>query len=141
MATETDDVALMSSDLRKIPEAIKLAKPSLRKIYQNVALSLAIKLLVFGLTLGGKPSLWVAGMADMATCLAVIFNSMILLHEHQRGVQESPITNRPLPLCFELEKGSEDDSKGLRQPLQPYCHLRRQKNELNKLKPSERGCG
>ncbi|RZR81300.1 hypothetical protein BHM03_00007488 [Ensete ventricosum] len=97
LATETANVALMSNDLRKIPEAVELARSSLRKIYQNVAMSLAVKLLFFGLAFGGLPSLWAAVVADMGTCLLVIFNSMRLLHKHGGGESSSTSSSQVLP--------------------------------------------
>ncbi|THU74773.1 hypothetical protein C4D60_Mb04t36960 [Musa balbisiana] len=95
LATETANVALMSNDLRRIPEAVELARSSLRKIYQNVAMSLAVKLLFFGLAFGGLPSLWAAVVADMGTCLLVIFNSMHLLHKY--GGRESSTSSSQVP--------------------------------------------
>ncbi|XP_009397553.2 cadmium/zinc-transporting ATPase HMA2-like [Musa acuminata AAA Group] len=95
LATETANVALMSNDLRRIPEAVELARSSLRKIYENVAMSLAVKLLFFGLAFGGLPSLWAAVVADMGTCLLVIFNSMHLLHKY--GGRESSTCSNQVP--------------------------------------------
>nr|CAD1818788.1 unnamed protein product [Ananas comosus var. bracteatus] len=84
VATETADVALMSNDLRKIPEAVKLARSSLSKVYQNVALSLIVKIIFFALAFGGVASLWAAVVADMGTSLAVISTACYCLGRMQR---------------------------------------------------------
>ena len=78
-AIETADVALMSDDLDGIPWLVGHARATLRVIYQNVALALAIKALFVGLTLFGMATLWMAIAADMGTSLAVIFNGLRLL--------------------------------------------------------------
>ncbi|KAG1354716.1 cadmium/zinc-transporting ATPase HMA2 [Cocos nucifera] len=126
VATETADVALMSNDLRKIPEAVKLAKAALRKNYQNVALSLAVKLLFFGLAFGGMPSLWAAVVADMGTCLLVIFNSMLLLHKYKKG-GSSTFDKGSEQLYIRVEPGLDSgcnrnlqgNLEGLHEPLLP----------------------
>ncbi|WOK98956.1 cadmium/zinc-transporting ATPase HMA2-like [Canna indica] len=109
LATETANVALMSNDLRKIPEAIELAKASLRKIYQNVAMSLVVKLLFFGLAFGGFPSLWAAVVADMGTCLLVIFNSMQLLQKY--GKKKTAPSEVPEELSITIDPGSSSQTK------------------------------
>jgi thiol-disulfide isomerase/thioredoxin len=76
---ETADVALMSSDLRKLPEAIRLGRMTLNKIRQNIAFSIAMKLLVFVIALTGYPALWLAILSDVGTMLLVTLNSMELL--------------------------------------------------------------
>ncbi|XP_010919016.1 cadmium/zinc-transporting ATPase HMA2 [Elaeis guineensis] len=126
VATETADVALMSNDLRKIPEAVKLAKAALRKNYQNVALSLAVKLLFFGLAFGGMPSLWAAVVADMGTCLVVIFNSMLLLQKDKKG-GSSTFDKASEQLYIRVEPGLDSgcnrtlqgNLEGLHEPLLP----------------------
>ncbi|XP_008808279.1 cadmium/zinc-transporting ATPase HMA2-like [Phoenix dactylifera] len=126
VATETADVALMSNDLRKIPEAVKLARATLRKNYQNVALSLAVKLLFLGLAFGGMPSLWAAVVADMGTCLAVIFNSMLLLRKHKKegsiafDKSSEQLHVRVEPgLDSECSRNLQENLEGLHEPLLP----------------------
>ncbi|XP_057748626.1 putative inactive cadmium/zinc-transporting ATPase HMA3 [Arachis stenosperma] len=86
LATETGNIILMSNDLRKIPEVIKLAKKSHRKVIQNIFLSVITKAAIIGLAIGGHPLVWAAVLADVGTCLVVILNSMLLLRgEHNHG--------------------------------------------------------
>uniref|UniRef100_A0A7N0THV7 HMA domain-containing protein n=2 Tax=Kalanchoe fedtschenkoi TaxID=63787 RepID=A0A7N0THV7_KALFE len=79
LATETGNIILMSNDIRKVPEAIKLARRAYNKVIQNVVLSLAIKGSILALAISGRPLVWAAVLADVGTCLLVIFNSMLLL--------------------------------------------------------------
>jgi len=79
VAIESADIALMADDLLKIPEAISLARRTVRTIQQNVVIALAT---VFGLLAG---VFWgVVGMAGgmlihEASVLIVTLNGMRLL--------------------------------------------------------------
>ena len=79
LATETGHVILMSNDIRKIPKAIKLARRTRHKVIQNIVFSLATKAGVIAFAFAGHPLIWLAVLVDVATCLIVIFNSMLLL--------------------------------------------------------------
>ncbi|KAG0569195.1 hypothetical protein KC19_6G072400 [Ceratodon purpureus] len=79
VAMETADVALMTNDLRKLAAAVRLGLNCRWKIGQNITFSFVTKLLIIGLAAGGYASLWAAVVADVGTCLVVIFNSMRIL--------------------------------------------------------------
>ncbi|GAB2267416.1 Cadmium/zinc-transporting ATPase hma2 [Dionaea muscipula] len=79
LAKETGQVVLMSTDLRKIPIAIGLAKRSISKVIENVIISMVTKIAVLALAFAGHPFVWLAVLADVGTCLAVTCNSMLLL--------------------------------------------------------------
>ncbi|XP_027330214.1 putative inactive cadmium/zinc-transporting ATPase HMA3 isoform X2 [Abrus precatorius] len=86
LASETGNIILMSNDIRKIPEAIKLARKARRKVRENIILSVITKAGILGLAIGGYPLVWAAVVADVGTCLLVIFNSMLLLKKgHKHG--------------------------------------------------------
>ncbi len=78
-AIETADVALMSDDLAKLPWLVAHSRRTLRIIRQNIAFSLAVKLVVFVLAVLGLASLWSAIAADMGASLLVIANGLRLL--------------------------------------------------------------
>jgi Cd2+/Zn2+-exporting ATPase len=77
-AMETADVVLMGDDLQQLPFAVRLSRRAQRVISQNIILSLAIKLLVFGLAVTGYATLWMAIVADVGASLTVILNGMRL---------------------------------------------------------------
>ncbi|XP_048133669.1 putative inactive cadmium/zinc-transporting ATPase HMA3 isoform X2 [Rhodamnia argentea] len=87
LATETGHVILMSNDIRKIPQAIMLARRAHRKVVANVILSITTKVAILALAFAGHPLVWAAVLTDTGTCLVVILNSMLLLrqsHEHEK---------------------------------------------------------
>ena len=79
LAKETGQVSLMSNDIRKIPKVVRLARRTRRKVIENIILSIATKAAILGLAIAGHPLVWAAVLADVGTCLLVIFNSMQLL--------------------------------------------------------------
>jgi Cd2+/Zn2+-exporting ATPase len=79
-AIETADVALMSDELGKLPWLIRHSRRTMAVIRQNVAFSLAVKLVFVILTFAGYSSLWAAIAADTGASLLVIFNGLRLLH-------------------------------------------------------------
>lgn len=78
-ALETADIALMSDDLSKVPETIKLSRKTLTIIKQNISFSLAIKAIALLLIIPGWLTLWMAIFADMGATLLVTLNSLRLL--------------------------------------------------------------
>ncbi|CAN8320666.1 unnamed protein product [Cochlearia groenlandica] len=85
LATQTGHVILMSNDIRRIPKAIKLARRAQRKVVQNVFISITLKAGILALAIAGHPLIWAAVLVDVATCLIVILNSMMLLREKDRS--------------------------------------------------------
>jgi len=85
-AVEAADIALMSDDLSKLPWLIRHSRRTLSIIQQNIAVSIAIKVVFVALTFAGRASLWAAIAADMGVSLLVIFNALRLLRpRRQRG--------------------------------------------------------
>lgn len=78
-AIETADIALMSDDLSKLPWLIHHSRRTLSIIRQNIAFSLAVKVLFVILTFAGFASLWAAIAADMGASLLVIAHGLRLL--------------------------------------------------------------
>ena len=78
-AIETADIALMSDDLSKLPWLIHHSRRTLSIIRQNIAFSLAVKVMFVILTIAGFASLWAAIAADMGASLLVIGNGLRLL--------------------------------------------------------------
>ena len=79
IAIETADVALMSDDLMKLPEAVRLSKATLGNIRQNVVIALAtVAALLLGVILG---AVHMSGgmLIHEISVLVVILNGMRLL--------------------------------------------------------------
>ncbi|XP_020527133.1 putative inactive cadmium/zinc-transporting ATPase HMA3 isoform X1 [Amborella trichopoda] len=79
IASETSHITLMSDDLKRLPDIVKISRKTCQKIMENVFLSMITKLGVVALALSGHPLIWAAMLADVGTCLVVIFNSTLLL--------------------------------------------------------------
>ena len=78
-AIETADVALMASDLLKIPYALRLSRATLRNIQMNLAISLVMKAAFVIAAVAGVATLWMAIVADTGASLIVIANALRLL--------------------------------------------------------------
>ena len=78
-AIETADVTLMTDDLAKIADTIKLSQRTMGIIRFNIIFALALKALFLVLTLLGHASLWLAIMADTGATLLVVANALRLL--------------------------------------------------------------
>jgi Zn2+/Cd2+-exporting ATPase len=79
VAIETADIALMSDDLLKVPEAIELSKTTLNNIRQNVGIALVtVTLLLLGVLLG-KVHMAGGMLIHEASVMVVILNGMRLL--------------------------------------------------------------
>jgi len=89
-AIETADVALMSDDLSKLPWLVRHSRATLNVIHQNVAISIAVKLLFTALTVIGLASLWGAIAADVGASLLVVLNGLRLLNRGQSPRRGGP---------------------------------------------------
>ncbi len=83
-ALETADIALIASDLSKVPYVVHLSRRALRTVKQNVTVALAIKAVFMIVTALGLTSLWLAVLADTGTSLLVTANGMRLLRTRAR---------------------------------------------------------
>lgn len=81
LAMETADVTLMDSNLTKLSYSIKMGRSVIRKIRENVIFSIAVKLLVLGLTVTNHVGLWAAIGSDVGSMIVVTLNGMTLLPE------------------------------------------------------------
>ena len=78
-AIEASDVVLMSSDLSKLPYALKLAKRTVNTVKANIILSLAVKIGVLILAAVNLAPMWAAILADVGVCIVAVTNSTRLL--------------------------------------------------------------
>ena len=79
VAVETADIALMGDDLLKLPDAISLARRTMRTMRQNIAMALAtVVVLLLGVLLGGV-TMAIGMLIHEASVLIVIANATRLL--------------------------------------------------------------
>lgn len=69
VAIETGNMTLMSNDIQKIPQAIRLARLTWRRVVENIVLSVVTKAGILALAFARHPLLWAAASADVAHAL------------------------------------------------------------------------
>ncbi len=74
-AIETADVVIMTDAPSKVAEAIALARRTLRIVWQNIILAMAVKALFIALGAIGLATLWEAVFADVGVALLAILNA------------------------------------------------------------------
>ena len=94
VAVETADIALMGDNLRKLPEAIFLAKRTVAVMRQNIAIALATVVLLLGGVLFGGVTMAIGMLVHEASVLIVIANAMRLLRRKQHTTPTTA-TSRP----------------------------------------------
>ena len=78
-AIEASDIVIMTDDLTKIEEAIKISKMTNKIIKQNLLFALIIKVLVLIFSIFGISQMWQAVFADVGVTLITIINTMRIL--------------------------------------------------------------
>lgn len=78
-AIESADIVFMNSNVRAIPQAIRLAGRTGRIAKENIILALAIKILILILGFAGFANIWLAVFADTGVAMLCILNSLRLL--------------------------------------------------------------
>ena len=79
IAMEAADVVIMSDDLRRIPDTIRLSRRVHNILRQNIALALGIKVVFLLLAVFDSATMWMAVFADMGASLLVVANGLRLL--------------------------------------------------------------
>lgn len=78
-AIEASDIVLISDDLLKIPQAIKISKYTKNVIKQNLIFSISVKILILLLSVLGFANMWLAVFADTGVTLLTILNALKIL--------------------------------------------------------------
>ncbi len=78
-AIEAADIVLMDDKIEKLPQAIRLARKTLRIVRQNIVFALGIKFLVLLLTVFGYSNMWMAVFADVGVSVLAILNASRML--------------------------------------------------------------
>lgn len=85
VAVETADIALMSDDLAKVPQALSLARRTVRIMKQNIGVALVTVALLLAGVFAGQVTMSLGMLAHEASVLLVIANAMRLLRTARRG--------------------------------------------------------
>jgi Cd2+/Zn2+-exporting ATPase len=87
VAIETSDIALMDTDLTKIPLLLERAQRTMSIVQNNVVLSIGLKAALCCLYILGLMSLWLAiALGDMGLTMLVIANAFRLTFKTKRTV-------------------------------------------------------
>ena len=75
-AIEAADVVIMTDEPSKIVNAIKIAKRTIRIVWENIIFALAVKAVVLILGALGMATMWEAVFADVGVTIIAVLNSM-----------------------------------------------------------------
>lgn len=75
-AIEASDLVILSDDISKIPQAIKLSKRTMGIVTENIVFSIGIKLLIMTLGSLGAAGLWLAVFGDVGVSMLAVLNSL-----------------------------------------------------------------
>ena len=78
-AIEASDVVLMTDEISKIIEGIKISKKTNKIIKQNLTISIAIKIIILLLSILGLSNMWQAVFADVGVTIITILNTLRIL--------------------------------------------------------------
>ena len=80
-AIEAADAVLASGDLTALPEAVHLAKRTMRTVRANITFALAVKAAVIVLAYLGMAQMWMSVLADTGVCVICVLNAARLLRQ------------------------------------------------------------
>lgn len=75
-AIEASDIVLMKDDLNGLQLAKKIAKKTMRIVFENIIFALGIKVLVLILSAFGYSNMWLGVFADVGVAVLAILNAM-----------------------------------------------------------------
>ena len=75
-AIEAADIVLMDDKPSKIASAIRIARKTMRIVWQNIVFALGVKFAVFVLAAVGLATMWLAVFADVGVAILAILNAM-----------------------------------------------------------------
>lgn len=81
IAIEASDIVLMTDDISKIKEGIKISKKTKRIILQNLCFAISTKIIILTFNLLGISGMWEAIFADVGTTLLTILNTLRILRK------------------------------------------------------------
>ena len=79
-AIEASDVVILNDDISLISKMIKIAKKTRRIVFENIFISIGIKIAVLILTVLGLVGIEFAIFADVGVCVIAVLNAMRALY-------------------------------------------------------------
>lgn len=86
-AIESADVVLMDDKPSKLPCAIRIARKTMRIVYQNIWFALAVKAIILILSALGLTNMWIAVFGDVGVLVLAILNAMRAMHTGSNGAK------------------------------------------------------
>ena len=78
-AIEASDVVIMTDNIYKILDAIKISKKTCGIIKQNLIFSIGVKILILFMSIIGLGGMWEAVFADVGVTILTVFNTLRIL--------------------------------------------------------------
>ena len=78
-AIEAADIVLMDDDTRKVSKTVRLARKTMRIVYENITFALVVKIAVMIMSLFSAANMWEAVFADVGVSVLCILNAMRML--------------------------------------------------------------
>ena len=75
-AIEAADVVLMDDKPSNIARAIRVARKTMRIVWQNIVFALGVKLIILVLAASGIANMWLAVFGDVGVAIIAILNAM-----------------------------------------------------------------
>ncbi len=75
-AIEAADVVLMDDRPSKIAQAMRVARKTMRIVWQNIIFAIGVKVLILALAALGMASMWLAVFGDVGVAIIAILNAM-----------------------------------------------------------------
>lgn len=82
-AIEAADIVLMNDSLASIPVAKRIAKKTMRIVYENIVFALGVKAAILILSALGITGMWLAIFADVGVAVLAILNAMRMLRANK----------------------------------------------------------
>ncbi len=85
-AIEASDIVLMQDDLRGISLAKRIAKKTMRIVFENIWFSLFVKLTILILSAFGITNMWIAVFGDVGVAVLAILNAMRVNSKYKKRI-------------------------------------------------------
>ena len=81
VAIDLSDIVIMDDDINSIPLIYKFSKKTMAVVYENITISIGIKVIVLILSIIGITNMWLAAFSDVGVMVIAVINSIRLLRK------------------------------------------------------------